>query len=132
LRPEDENSPPYILNALKEGYEVEIDVWFENHKWLLGHDKPQYEVEIGFLQDPRLWCHAKNLAALTHMLKNDIHCFWHQEDDYTVTSHGHIWVYPGIPANTHSVIVCKSLEETEEHYRAEDVGGICSDFVGLL
>ena len=23
--------------------------------------------------------------------------FWHQEDDYTLTSEGYVWVYPGKP-----------------------------------
>ena len=31
--PKKENHPDYILNALREGYEVEIDVWFENDKY---------------------------------------------------------------------------------------------------
>ena len=41
--PEKENSPEYIIAALLAGYEVEIDVWFENGKFMLGHSEPQYE-----------------------------------------------------------------------------------------
>ena len=29
------------------------------------------------------------------MSKMNCHYFWHQEDDYTITSKGIIWAYPG-------------------------------------
>ena len=79
--PEKENQPNYIAEAWEIGYEVEIDVWRIGEKWFLGHDNPQYKVDLKFLQNERLLCHAKNLEALDHMLMlGDIHCFWHQED----------------------------------------------------
>ena len=31
-----ENHPEYILDALSNGYNVEIDVWFKNKKFYLG------------------------------------------------------------------------------------------------
>ena len=34
----EENSPEYILTALSRGYEVEIDVWFVDDSFHLGHD----------------------------------------------------------------------------------------------
>ena len=89
-----ENSPDYILKALSFGYDVEIDVWYVNNKFFLGHDTPQYEISIEFLKNDKLWCHAKNLASLEKMLYNNITCFWHQTDDYTLTSKGYIWTYP--------------------------------------
>jgi len=90
-----ENDPKGIHEALFAGYDVEIDVWLENNQILLGHDSPTYEVDLKFIKQDRLWCHAKNVDALSYMLKNSIHCFWHQEDNYTITSKGYIWVYPG-------------------------------------
>jgi hypothetical protein len=35
--PESENSPSYINMALKLGYDVEVDVWYIDGKWYLGH-----------------------------------------------------------------------------------------------
>ena len=53
--PERENSPEYIQEALAAGYDVEVDVWFEEGKLFLGHAKPQYEVIIfGVTQKTRL------------------------------------------------------------------------------
>jgi len=40
--PERENHPSYILEATANGFEVEIDLWYENGKLILGHDEPQY------------------------------------------------------------------------------------------
>ena len=42
--PERENSPHYIFEALAEGFDVEIDVWYQNGMIQLGHDKPIYTV----------------------------------------------------------------------------------------
>jgi hypothetical protein len=71
-----ENSPNYIREALDHGFDVEIDVWVLDGKYFLGHNAPQYPVLEEFLQNEKLWCHAKNLAALEQMLQNPkIHCF---------------------------------------------------------
>ena len=39
---EKENSPAQINQALFKGYDVEVDVWFKDGKWFLGHDEPTY------------------------------------------------------------------------------------------
>ena len=67
-----ENNPNYILAAINLGYDVEIDVWFIDGKFMLGHDEPTHEVDYKFLMNEKLWCHAKNLDSLIEMkrLKN--------------------------------------------------------------
>ena len=127
--PEKENSPEYIMAALQKGYHAEVDVWFVNQKFYLGHDAPVYEVSLEFLKNDRLWCHAKNLDALHEMLKFEkIHCLWHQEDDATITSRGHIWTYPGRKIFEKSV--CVMPEKFD--YSKDDLAscfGICTDLV---
>ena len=44
-----ENHPEYINLALSKNYDVEIDIWFQNNNFYLGHDKPDYKVNIDFL-----------------------------------------------------------------------------------
>lgn len=126
---EKENQPQYIMKALASGYEVEIDVWFIDGIVYLGHDKPQYEVERNFIMDERLWCHAKNLEALHFMLKyNIINCFWHQNDDHTITSKGFIWTYPNKEVTNKSVVVV--LDETiPTQYDKNELYGTCGDYV---
>ena len=126
-----ENNPNRICSVIDMGYHVEIDVWLKAGLLFLGHDSPDYQVDLDFLKNDALWCHAKNLDALQLMLKNDIHCFWHQTDDFTLTSRGYIWTYPNKKTCAKSIIVCDSIEEVE-YYSSQDIYGICSDYVEIL
>lgn len=99
--PDTENSPNQTIKALSLNFEVEVDVWYINKEWYLGHDKPQYKIDISFLENKKLWCHAKNKDALFELNKTNIHHFWHQNDYYTLTSKGVIWTFPNkkVPKN---------------------------------
>ena len=131
--PEKENSPLYVLQALSKGFDVEVDVWYSNSKWFLGHDYSQYEIDLDFLiaSSYSLWCHAKNILALKMMLKEDIHCFWHQEDDVTLTSRGYIWTYPGKNLTKKSICVLpkKFGDIYNKSMGIDKCYGICSDYI---
>ncbi len=122
-KPQKENSPDYILEALSLGYDVEVDVWFENSRWFLGHDSPEYEVRLDFLKKTGLWCHAKNHQALSEMLKEGVHCFWHEEDKITLTSRGFMWALPGNHSEG-SIIV---MPEGFNSDISKNIG-VCSDY----
>jgi hypothetical protein len=126
-----ENNPVQISYMLDKGWNVEVDVWHDSGKFYLGHDKPKYEIKTSFLKNNNLWCHAKNLSALQHMLNLGVHCFWHQKDDYTITSRGYIWTYPKKSVCNNSIIVCETLEDTIKHFKM-NVAGICSDYLGEI
>jgi hypothetical protein len=90
-----ENNPIYIAKALDLGFDVEIDVWYINGKFLLGHDSPQHEVKYDFFINPKIWTHCKNSDALLFFSENNhkfLNFFWHQNDSYTITSKGIVWV----------------------------------------
>ena len=126
--PDRENHPDYIQQARSKDYQVEIDVWYENNKWFLGHDKPQYEVEQTFFYDPFLWAHAKNIPALKQLSFLGIHCFWHQTDDVALTTLGYLWTYPGKPLTTKSICVMpETIPQTREDVKI--AAGICSDII---
>ena len=122
---ENENKPDYLNLALEKGFDVEVDVRFEYNKFFLGHDNSQYEIDKNFLLNKKVWCHAKNFEALLALDKINAHYFWHQEDDYTITSKGYIWTYPGKKLSKISICV---LPETS-NYKKIDCLGICSDFI---
>jgi hypothetical protein len=61
--PEKENNPDYIKDAVERGYYVEVDVWVNNGIFYLGHDEPQWRVDVDFLRNPKLICHSKNIEA---------------------------------------------------------------------
>jgi hypothetical protein len=120
--PSMENNPEYVKNALDSGFDAEIDVWYINGKFQLGHDEPQYDVDASFLIHDRVWCHAKNIDALEMLLSIGAHCFWHEKDMYTLTSKGIIWAYPGSPLTKNTICVMCSPN-------TENVLGVCSDDV---
>jgi hypothetical protein len=122
-----ENSPNYINLAIEKGFDVEVDVWYNSKQgWFLGHDYPQYSVNDNFFTNEKLWCHAKNLQAFEALLKVGVHCFWHQEDDYTLTSKGIIWAYPGKAVTENSICV---MPERFNSDIDPNCLGICSDTV---
>ena len=120
-----ENHPQYILQALKKGFEVEIDVWLVNNELFLGHDKPQYNVNLDFIKKKKLWCHAKNLDSLQYMMKNDVHCFWHENDNCTLTSKGIIWSHPHVIPPPNSIAVKPEIK----NHDIKNCYGVCSNYI---
>lgn len=126
-KPQQENDQSYLQFAIDAGYEVEIDVWYDEG-WWLGHDKPQYETNLEYLSNPNFWIHCKNLEALARLQGTKLNYFWHNTDLYTLTSHGWIWAYPKSPtiAGTHSIAVLPEIHNTD----VKLFTGVCSDFIG--
>ena len=132
--PELENSPDYILAAIDKGFEVEVDVWYINKQFYLGHDKPQYKINSSFLSSHHsLWCHAKNREAFELMLSTyQIHCFWHEQDQYTLTSKRIIWSYPGSPIIDYSVMLNFGPILNISPEDKKKICGICSDHIAII
>lgn len=121
-----ENEPSHIQKCLDDGIECEIDVWKIQDTFYLGHDNPEHKIDFSFLTQKGLWCHAKNLEALSDMLKQNINCFWHQDDDFTLTSSGYIWTYPNKNVLDKSIIVDNDPRWKEKNYQCY---GVCSDYI---
>lgn len=135
----DENHPDYIDAAIKQGYDVEIDVRYDikSEKLFLGHDEPQHLISWYWLagRKDNLWIHCKNLDALYHFCHgtSGFNYFWHQEDYFTLTSKKYIWTYPGQAYTPNSVIVMPEWKYTNwDMLKVMDCHGICSDYVGRL
>jgi hypothetical protein len=126
-RPEMENRPEYIMKAIERGYDVEVDVWFIDGKFFLGHDRPEHSADSYLIHHPKLWRHAKNLEALRKMLNMGVHCFWHQDDARTLTSLGYVWTHENDEYDERCVIyLSKPPSEVPKVY------GICSDYVDSI
>ncbi len=135
--PEKENHPDYIKSALSAGFDVEVDVWFENNKWFLGHDGPQYEIhrgffgpqyEIhrGFFGHDNLWLHSKNIEAFVRLTELNVNTFFHDTDECTLTTKNWIWTYPGkLIVNQSQIAV---MPERFPDWDISQAGGICTDF----
>ena len=130
--PELENHPDQLLYAINRGYEIEIDVRVIDRRIWLGHDEPQYEItqeQVIEFSRHAFW-HCKNVYALNYFVQfgRRASFFWHNTDDYTITSSGEIWVYPGKPPAGYSIAVmpelwCKNNIELGSYI------GICSDYI---
>lgn len=123
--PKLENNPDHIRTIIQH-YDCEIDVWKVGDKIFLGHDNPQYPVDVSFFNHIGLWCHAKNLEALQFLLELGITCFYHNIDDFTLTNNRYIWTYPGKPVTRRSIIVDLSNNWIEKNY---DCYGVCVDYI---
>ena len=94
-----ENHPSYIDKAIALGYDVEIDVWYIDGKLWLGHDEPQYEVSMDWLdlRSPSLWIHCKDMNSLSYFneysnkISSQFNYFSHDVDMGVLTSHNYIW-----------------------------------------
>jgi hypothetical protein len=127
-----ENNPFYLDTALKKGFDVEMDVWVIADKIYLGHDEGNYPIDLEWItsRKEKLWVHCKNVAAVIFffdLFKSGvrINYFWHENDTLTLTSLGHIWVYPGKQPVPSSIAV---MPERENDTINQCIG-VCSDYI---
>jgi hypothetical protein len=127
--PEKENDPDYILDAINQGYKVEIDVWYINKEYWLGHDAPQYKINYNWLEKyyKNLYIHCKNLDTVVKFNNppnfRNFNYFWHETDTITLTSYSEIWAYPGNQPIKNSIAVLPELYNDD----LSQCKGICSD-----
>lgn len=133
--PDMENTVEYIEKALSMGYDCELDVWKIDDEFYLGHDGPQRSVSLDFLRNnkDRLWVHCKNVEAISPLISNDIRCFTHDKDPYTLTSKQEIW------GNIDQALNCNTICVMPERYtiipsieELECCKGICSDHIHMI
>lgn len=137
--PKLENLPSQIDNCISKGYDVEIDLRYhrQTDTYWLGHDEPDHLVTLFWLaaRQDNLWIHCKDLDTLHHMssLTSGYNYFWHQEDDYTLTSKHQIWAYPGKRYTNNTVIVMPEWNNMSwDNLRVTSCYGICTDYPDKL
>ena len=123
-----ENNPEYVYNAIQNGYDVEVDVWLKEGELYLGHDHPRYQTDLKFLKNKKIWCHAKTIETLFHLLLHEVHCFYHNTDAVTLTSKGYIWSYPNSELTPLSISLFPEQRNEDLRY----CKGICSDNISLF
>lgn len=131
--PPRENSWNYILEALfyHPQLYVEIDIWQSGslEPLYLGHDHPQYEINIWELRKyrNRLVCHAKTVHALQTLVESGLHSFYHHNDSVVLTSKRWLWIYPTAQIVSTGIWV---LPETIIDLDKDKIEcrGICTDY----
>jgi len=134
-----ENKVKTIDKAITLGYDVELDVWFKDQSFFLGHDRPLDKIPDSFLINRRqnLWIHAKNPEALQALVElsidyPDINFFWHENDQYTLTSLGVPWIYPSIKIIRSGIVVMPETFMDLRDIKNFKYSGICSDYIHQL
>lgn len=133
--PNEENSPAYIDKAIEQGYDVEIDIRYVENQLFLGHDTPDFEIDIDWLlsRKDRLWIHTKNFEALNQLISCDLKIFFHEKESQTIINNCNlIWSHDLSSANSKSIIPLLTLESAKLHFNYPQVYGICSDYVELI
>ena len=122
--PKKENTLQAIIECIEKGYEVEVDLWYENNNFYLGHDKPIWKIETNLF---------KNKNSLQEILKySPKNYFWHESDLCTITSSGNIWLYPNnYIESKKAIFVLPELNKDKYECLKYDCYGICSDYINL-
>ena len=120
---------------MAEGFDVEIDAWYIDNTWMLGHDGPTYIVDWVFMTQPNLWIHCKNVGAfLALRINRDANYFFHDQDLIVLTSRNNVWTYFGKPEtkSPHSICVMPEVTydwtEIERMVRSNEWAGYCTDW----
>ena len=136
-----ENSPDTIYKRNDEGYSVECDIWFQEDKWYLGHDIPEYKIQNieVFLAKRSNLIHAKNGKTFAKLLKycrergfnNEI--FYHTTEDYVLTTRGNIIAYPGeILYDNNLCMMPESIGRNISEQEKNNIVEICSDSLEVI
>lgn len=131
-----DNNVHHINMLLDNNKHVEIDVWYIDNKWFIGHDKPVHNVGIDFLKRQNLWLHAKNIDAACMLRTLDVNYFSHDNDLYVLTSKLFMWVHHKFDLSTISdeillnfVVVVLPEKSTIDIKLLRKCYAICTDYV---
>lgn len=129
-----ENDPDYLIQAIKTGCMVEADVRGKDGWLYFGHDEMQYEMPEDYFEvyGAMTIFHAKNLEAMDILMDLKAHWFFHDTDDYTITSYGYVWAYPGMPVTNSVRYIVVNKDAIAVPDKSDKIAGICSDYAGLF
>lgn len=119
-----ENHPTQILKSL-EYFPVEIDVWYINESWYLGHDKPDYKISFSFFT-PNMYLHCKNSEALEKLedLNVNLKYFWQTNENFSLIRNDKLWCNYNIYLKNGITVTLEYKEEINK----KNIYGICTDY----
>ena len=135
--PEKENTLVRIKECISYGFDVEIDLRLIHKDFVLGHDKPEEIIELSEIIDlaDKLWIHCKNVEVLEEFISQNygkqLNFFWHDKDNYTLTSKGYIWSYPKSYLTSNCICVMPEWSmklNNIDLIQTYNIAGVCTDF----
>jgi len=134
---ERENSLEYIDEAIKLGFDVEVDLRNIDGKFWLGHDYAQYSVEVEWMMDRinNIWFHCKNFdaARLLSNLNKNFKLFCHTNEPYVCTSLNYLWVHDlNNDLDSNCIIPLISESDILNYKLYKNCYAICTDYPLLI
>ena len=118
-KPDGENHPEQVEYCLEHGLSVEIDVWYTDDSFWLGHDNPQHRVDVDFLMQPKLWIHCKDIeSAMLLRHYPSLNTFTIDKDDFTITSKNWLWLSPTY-GKSYKGVICVMPEDPRWKFSSE-------------
>lgn len=127
---EKENNIQTIHTRCQQGLSSEIDIWFHEEEFWIGHDAPRERVTLEFLTSEFLWIHAKNgeafykLQAISNERGLGLRIFYHTQEHYALTTVGDTIILPGVPDIDGFCYMMPEMDRVIPTVAAK----ICSDF----
>lgn len=127
-----ENLPRNIYIAVKKGLHVEVDIQANDKGEIyFGHDECQESVADVFTKDDyqqKIFWHAKDSAALMWALNKNLHCFFHNKDNMSLTSRDMIWTaHHHIQGDRVIVATNEDFITAKQLLKLDKIYGICTD-----
>ncbi len=137
-----ENSPTAIDSAIRNKFDVEVDVRVINGAYYLGHDRATYWVNRSFLDRKEIWIHAKDVVTYWDVLSNFVNpkVFMNEIDDLAVaidlkSREPYFWtIKPNAPLNDKSIAVMPERfgGKAWENQELKKSMSICTDYIYLF
>lgn len=131
-----ENTPEYIDMAINKGFDVEIDIWNINKNFYLGHDKPEFLIDLNWIVERKnhIWVHTKNFLSIKYLLDTELRFFFHEKEAHTIIYNTKlIWSHNLQEADSCSIIPLLDKDVLDVYLNKSliniHVAGICSDYV---
>lgn len=145
--PELENTPAYIQKALDNGFFVEVDIYYKNNNFYMGHySNTTVLLPLEYFKNPYIFLHCKDVITLQKAIQYlKVQCltdsslvyqcdiFYHEFDNATITlTTGLIWAFPFKGGCSHNTIfVCPEFYGKLSEQDFNTCFGVCSDYVGI-
>lgn len=133
----DENRPDVLDRRIRQGYQVELDVWVRDTSYWLGHDEPQYEVSFDWLMKDlgKKYIHCKDGPTFEHMLIRsgregyNPNLFYHTNEDYALTTRRYVITHPCETLLEGSINMMPEMASIKRNEEREKAYAVCSDAI---
>ena len=133
----DENRPDIVDRRIRDGYGVELDLWFRDERYWLGHDEPQYQISFEWLlyNLSKKYIHCKDGPTFEHMLLRcgregySPNLFYHTNEDYALTTRGDVICHPGKALLEGSINMMPEMGSAKPKEEREKAFAVCSDAI---